>query len=141
MGQTADSAPLTYTFFKGITPEEFMAQCDADRADRSYFSVLLGQDEWAAWAEALGLLGNASHVKKNQSNFNLAMDTGRPSALHRDTNLNFGKDFHATYKHQRDNPETALPRVCIHHVGAKCQSMSDAHDVVKLQLQILMLIF
>ena len=31
-----DEAPLTYTFFKGITPEEFVAQCDADAPDRVY---------------------------------------------------------------------------------------------------------
>ena len=59
-----DDVELTYTYFKGITPEEFIAQCDADKDSRVYCDVFLGHDEWAAWGEALGLLGAGSHVKK-----------------------------------------------------------------------------
>ena len=86
-----DSADLTYTFFKGITPEQFAAECDAARPGRSYYGVMLGHDEWATWGEALGVLGSNTQVKKNQANFNLTVDTGRPSGVHRDASLNFGK--------------------------------------------------
>jgi hypothetical protein len=93
-----EDADLTYTFFKGVTPEEFTAQCDADKPSRTYYGVMLGHDEWAAWGEALGVLGSNTQVKKNQANFNITMDTGRPSAVHRDSSLNFGKNLHAAYK-------------------------------------------
>jgi hypothetical protein len=120
-----DDAVLTTTYMKGVTPERFFAKCDADMEGRSFCSMLLGHDEFAGWAEEVGLLPGGKGTKERQANLNIAFDTGRPSKDYQDEKRSYGVDIYAMFQHE----ESGRPprRVVLHHLSGL-----NARDALKM---------
>jgi hypothetical protein len=77
---------------------------------------MLGRDERVAWGEAFWRSGINKNAKGNQGNFNLAVDSGRPSGMCRDKNSNYGKHLFASYRNKRDS--SSPPKIAtIQHVA------------------------
>jgi hypothetical protein len=115
---------ITVTHLKDITPEEFLAQMDPDKPSRKFFGVIVCHSEFAPWGEQLGLLspGKAKGSDKaRMGSLNEAIDMGRVSKLHRDSDKNFGKDVGAVFSALTNletggNGSGALPMVMYHHL-------------------------
>lgn len=113
--RTREEACLTTTYMKGVTPERFFAKCDADMEGRCFASMLLGHDEFAGWAEEVGLLPGSKGSKERQANLNIAFDTGRPSKDYQDERRSYGCDIYAMYEQRRSGQPAR--RVVVHHLS------------------------
>lgn len=110
-----DNAVLTTTYIKGMTLERFFARCDADLEGRCCAPILAGHDEFAGWAEDVGLLPGNKGSKERLAQLHIAFDTGRPSKYCQDERRCFGTTIYAMHLHQKKGPRAR--HMVLHHVS------------------------